>query len=119
MRWSCSVACVFSKCVREFLQLFRRAVFVAVRDRFPAPVVHVVWWHHFEQGVEPFSRVVRVLFVVGTQVAALSVGLFFSFASGDACRDVCSPNLSDVAPMPSARLLPQRGSCLVSAFVPL
>ena len=47
------------------------------------------------------------------------IGLIvFSFYSGDACRDVCSPNLADVAPMPSARLLPQRGSCLVSAFVP-
>ena len=57
--------------------MFRRAVCVAVRDRFPAPVVHVVWWHHFEQGVEPLFRVAGVLFVVGTQVATLSVGLFF------------------------------------------
>ena len=46
------------------------------------------------------------------------IGLCFAFDSGDACRDVCSPNLADVPPMPSARLLPQRGSCLVSAFVP-
>ena len=33
-----------------------RAVCVVVRDRFPAPVVHVVWWHHFEQGVDPLPE---------------------------------------------------------------
>ena len=27
---------------------------------------------------------------------------FFQFDSGDACRDVCLPNLVDVPPMPSA-----------------
>ena len=52
---------------------------------------------------------------LGCSVTGLIV---FLFDSGDACRDVCLPSLFDVPPMPSARLLPQRGSCLFSAFVP-
>ena len=90
----------------------RRAVCVAVRDRFPAPVVHVVWWHHIEQGVDPFPELCGFSLWWELRLQRHLFDCSFQCDSGDARRDVCSPNLADVAPMPSARLLPQQGSCL-------
>ena len=108
----------FRNCVMVFLQVFRRAVCVAVRDRFPTPVVHVVWWHHIEQGVDPFPELCGFSLWWEFRLQRYRFDCSFQCDSGDARRDVCSPNLADVAPMPSARLLPQQGSCLFLAFVP-
>ena len=93
-----------------------RAVCVVVRDRFPAPVVHVVWWHHFEQGVDPLPELCGFSLCSKLRLQRSRSDCFFQCESGDACRDVCSPNLADVPLMPSARLLPPRGSFVFSAF---
>ena len=92
-----------------------RAVCVVVRDRFPAPlpstasqhrfpapVVHVVWWHHFEQGADPLLELCGFSLCWELRLQRSRSDCFFQFDSGDACRDVCLPNLVDVPPKPSA-----------------